>query len=393
LADLSVAIVSLNVRDYLETCIHSVYDNRGNLDLEIFVVDNGSRDDSVSMVEERFPDVKLIRNPENSGFARANNQALLQSRGRYLLLLNPDTEILPGALEKMVGFMKEHAEVGALGARTWSDPEKTFQWGDDKPLTPSMLLFEMTFLGNLFPNNRVFRKNWEMDWDLFLGRGAQEVDTVNGHCLMTRRETLEDVGLLDDRFILHFGDLDWCIRMKRKGWNLYFLADAELVHHIGRTPLEGGESEQIFLAGLSPFLKKHYGFLTSYGASAFLGLSRQARRTMNPARAGLRRLKARVRKPAPCGAEPCISPLHPEISWPAVHPSDRYLLELSLTPSFLYKGATEVQGTRIRLPKQFFQSWPDGIYYWRAAPLLNGRPGPFVTGRFRKVSSEDDLQE
>lgn len=384
--DLSILIVSYNVRDYLKGCLQSLYRNAGDIRLEVIVVDNASKDGSASMVRENFPKSTLMENRENLGFARANNQAMAQSSGRYVLLLNPDTEVFPSCLENMVHFMDAHPEAGALGARTWSDPGKTLQWGDDKPLTPSMLLLELTFLGRLLPNNRVFRKNWEMDWNIFSCRDACPVETVNGHCLLARREAVQDIGPMDERFFLYFEDVDWCLRIRKKGWKLYLLKDAEVVHYVGKSRM-GEDHARIFMAGLGPFLKKHYGQRTRYAFLSLLFLLRGLDRASTPFRRALRKWQSLTRKSLSNGV-PVLSPADPVLSWPGAGYEDPYLIELSGSPSFLFKGAAWVQGTHFRLPEPFFTQWPDGQYYWRAAPFRNNRLGTFFHGSFQKNTLE-----
>ena len=217
LMDLSVIIVNWNTRDLLASCLQSVIDTADDLALEILVVDNASTDGSVEMVQERFPQVSLIQNSENLGFARANNRGIRASHGRYVLLLNSDAQLVPGALSAMVRCLDAEADVGITGVRLMF-PDGTPQ-----------------FLYGRFPNLRgEFRALFglhrrDLSWWDKLDQ-PREVDWVAGTCLMARRAMLDQVGLLDERFFMFSEEVDLCFRAARAGWRTCLVPSDPVVH-------------------------------------------------------------------------------------------------------------------------------------------------------------------
>jgi len=365
--DLSIVIVSYNSKRFLKNCLRSIYENLGVSNFEVIVVDNSSQDGSVSMLKEEFPQVKIIENQKNLGFARANNQALKKCQGKYILLLNPDTELFSTTLDQMLFFMDQHPDAGALGIRTWSDPQKTFQWGADILLTPILFIFEFTLLGKLFPQNRIFKKCWEADRKIFDCQSYSLVETIDGDCLLVRKEILEEVGFLDEDFFMYYEDLDWCRRIKEKGWSLYYLAEAEVVHYAWKSSSNRDEAYRTFLNGMGPYLKKNFGRFEAWLVLFFLKLNGFLLKLAQP-------LRRRKNIPSPI----VLSPANPLITWPRHEAAYSYWLELSYSPHFLHKGGRRVDDTSFLLPDIFIQEWPDGIYYGRVAPLsADGQIGDF----------------
>lgn len=254
--DLSITIVNYNSGDLLEQCLNSVWGEGSEIEFEIFVVDNGSSDDSLGRIREAFPGVNLIRNEDNLGFARANNQAVKRSRGRYVLLLNPDTILRAKALERMVHFMDKYPRAGAVGAKLL-DPEGTIQLSCRCfPSYRTALFNRYSLLTKLLPSNKFSREYLMADWG---HSSAREVDWVSGACLMVRREALEEVGLLDERFFMYVEDVDWCYRAKQKGWKVYFVPQAEVVHYIGQSSRKAGRKAIIeHHRSMYRFYRKHH---------------------------------------------------------------------------------------------------------------------------------------
>jgi hypothetical protein len=260
---LSIIIVNWNTRDLLAQCLESVRRDvqtfkRSNVrtckraSVETFVVDNASTDGSAQMVRERFPWVRLIENEENVGFARANNQAIRQSRGRYVLLLNPDTEVQPGALETLVRFMDDHPQAGAAGVRLLN-PDGTLQRSTYLLPTLSREFWRLFHLDALWPYS-CYRIN---DWDLSLPR---QVDIVQGACLAVRREALERIGLLDEEFFIYSEEVDLCYRLLRDGWSIYWVPQAKVVHYEGQSTRQVAPQMFLYLyRGKVLFFRKHYG--------------------------------------------------------------------------------------------------------------------------------------
>ncbi len=245
MVDLSVIIVNWNVRDLLRRCLQSIFANLPACRLEIIVVDNASGDGSAEMARTEFPQVRLIANPDNRGFPAANNQGLAVARGRYVLLLNPDTEVLSDALETMVAFADTHPDVGVVGPQLLN-PDGTVQSSRRRFPTLATALFESTWLQPYAPR-RLLERYYVLDRP---DDQVQDVDWVTGAALMARREAVEQVGPLDEGFFMYCEELDWCRRFREAGWRVVYLPTARIVHHVGKS------SEQVLPA-------RHIHFQTS----------------------------------------------------------------------------------------------------------------------------------
>jgi len=233
--DLSVIVVSWRTKDLLRTCLTSVRELTGRLRAQTIVVDNASGDGSAKMVVTCFPEVLLLVNERNMGFAAANNRGLRHAHGRYLLLLNSDTVVLPGALDAMARYMDEHAEVGALGPRLLNADRSLQSSARDFPTLSrdviALLEIERWPLAGV-PATRYMRRG-SLYWDDH--RRTQPVDWVMGACLLLRREAITEVGLLDDGYFFFGEEMDLCYRLRQKGWDVVFFADAEIVHLGGQS--------------------------------------------------------------------------------------------------------------------------------------------------------------
>ena len=221
--DLSIIIVNWNTRELLAKCLESIAAHPPERTFEVLVVDNASSDGSAQMVQERFAWVQLIENQKNVGFARANNQAIQRCRGQYILLLNSDTEVLPGALEGLVAFMESHPRAGAAGARLLN-PDGSLQPSCHPMLTPGRELWRLLFLEHIraratYPMHR---------WDDTVPR---RVEVIKGACLLLRREALNRVGLLDESYFMYTEEVDLCYRLARAGWELWWVPVAAVIHH------------------------------------------------------------------------------------------------------------------------------------------------------------------
>ena len=225
--DLTVIIVNWNVKELLRDCLKSIYSQKQTVSLGVFVVDNASADGSVEMVEKEFPQVKLFKNKENVGFARANNQAMRESKGRYVMLLNPDTLIVGDALATMVLFMDNHRDTGAVGPKILN-ADRTVQLTCGR-YSPTLLteLWDFTKLSSMFPESRIFGKSLMGFWS---HNDTREVELLSGACMMVRKETIEQTGLMDEHLFLFAEETDWCYRMRKNGWKIYLNADAEIIH-------------------------------------------------------------------------------------------------------------------------------------------------------------------
>jgi len=256
----SIIIVSFNTADVLQQCLHAVREAAARLTVEVIVIDNASWDGSADMVESRFPEVKLIRNASNMGFAKACNQGIRMSSGAYILLLNSDVQLLPDTLEKMVRFMGERDEAGAAACQLQNSDGSVQPSVRDFPSLKGEL-FGALFLDRLFPSSHLFgsyrKKNLR-------GDGVAPVDQVSGAFLLVRREVLRQVGPLDERFFIYYEDVDWCLRIRQAGWTILYVPECAAIHFGGRSAdqfrafpyVEGMRSKILY------FRKHHGPFVT-----------------------------------------------------------------------------------------------------------------------------------
>ncbi len=274
---LSILIVNWNTRELLAQCLRSIYATADDLALEVVVVDNASSDGSVAMIRQHFPQVRLIANDANLGFARANNQAIAVSQGRYLLLLNSDTEVKPGALQALVAFMDAHPEAGAVGGRL-RFPDGRVQGSHGR--LPTLLSEIVNTLGFV-----AWRSTSPADAEAAPDdRQAVETEWLLGACLMVRREVVEQVGGLDEQFFIYSEEIDWCRRIREAGWRVFYLPQAEVIHYWrGSTRQRQAAMKAELYRSKLQYFRKHDGpwaalalrgavLITSLGKSALYGL-------------------------------------------------------------------------------------------------------------------------
>jgi GT2 family glycosyltransferase len=253
--ELSVIIVSFNVCDFLRQTLQSVSVAAGNNDLEIIVVDNDSRDNSVVMVRDEFPGVRVIVSSENEGYSAACNKGIEVSSGEYLLILNPDTKLAPDALSKALGFMKTHPDAGAAGAHM-TDGNGRFlpesRRGFPSPLTS---LFRFTGLGKLFPRSPFFNA-------YYLGNLPENetcrADILTGAFMLLRREALDKSGPFDTDYFMYGEDIDLSWRIRKAGFFNYYLHDVRITHFKGSSSSQDRESAvRHFYDAMNIFARKH----------------------------------------------------------------------------------------------------------------------------------------
>ena len=228
---LSVIIVSWNVQDDLHRCLDSLMTGNRGEGIEVWVVDNASSDGTVQMLEKRYPQVRLICNSENRGFAAANNQGLEAADAEYYLLLNPDTIVPEGGLQTLLQFADAHPEAGAIGPQL-RNPDGSLQYSARRFPTITAAIFRNTILGRLFPGAASPSRYLMTEWD---HGDARQLDWVSGACMMVRGEALEQIGYLDEAFFWGSEDVDFCFRLHRAGWEVWYTPEPRVVHAIGRS--------------------------------------------------------------------------------------------------------------------------------------------------------------
>ena len=296
---LSIVIVSFNTRDLLRRCLASITGNEyyrvfqgeegrdgkdggeggtspsypsspsHSLLCEIVVVDNGSHDGSPEMVEREFPAVRLVRGGGNLGFARATNLGLAESRGDLLMLLNPDTEIVGNALAAMADFLSRHERAAAVG------PALLYADGSPQHGAFHFPTLWMSFF-DFFPiNHRLLNSRLNGRYPFVAGDGPRPVDHPLGAAMMLKREALAEVGPLDESFFMYCEEVDWCLRAKRLGWQIYQLPAARIIHHAGQSAKQMPDEMLVQLHRSRYHLfQKHYpaGFVRAHRWITRMGL-------------------------------------------------------------------------------------------------------------------------
>jgi GT2 family glycosyltransferase len=280
--DLSIVIVSWNTCRLLDECLASVHEELerlaatpSSLQAEIFVVDNGSTDGSVEMVRRRYPDVKLIANEHNPGFAGANNQALALAKGRYSLLLNPDTLVLPDGLGALVRFMDEYPHAGAAGSRLLN-ADHTLQPSCSPTPTLGGELWRMFHFDHFITYGVYDMTHWSVT-------APRQVDAVQGAAMLVRRTAHEQVGLLDPSYFMYSEEVDWCTRIKRGGWEIYWVPASRIVHYGGQSSQQVADAMFLQLyRGKIQYFHKHWGWLATWAYKLVLALATLARLALSP---------------------------------------------------------------------------------------------------------------
>lgn len=275
---ISVVIVSYNVRDLLESCLQSLATALMNTPHEVFVVDNRSDDGTVEMVQHRFPDVLLIANRENLGFARANNLALASARGEILLLLNPDTLVQEDSIATMLSFFRENADVGMAGCKIIK-PDGSFELACRRSFpSPWVSFTKLSGLSNLFPNSRFFAR---YNLTYLSEDESYEVDAISGSFMMFRATVYETLGGLDESYFMYGEDLDYCYRTQQAGWKIYYVHSTKIVHYGGESTKRSNiDAHAEFYRAMQLFARKNLGLspfslgIISLGIQVRLALAR-----------------------------------------------------------------------------------------------------------------------
>jgi GT2 family glycosyltransferase len=252
---LSIVVVSFNTRELLEQCLHSIREQT-KTDYEIIVVDNASTDGTPDLIQQQFPDVRLIRNLQNVGFARACNQALAGNRAEYVLFLNPDTKVLAGTIQTLIGFMNSHPEAGATGP-TLLNSDGSLQLAGNTFPNLKNLWIESLFLDRIFPKNPI----WGFHKLSYIDRSVPlKVDWTMGSCLLVRREALNKIGGFDEYFFLFFEETDLCLRLRQAGYEIYVVPETKVLHAGGASRPENYNADKIvnYHKSLFYYFQKHY---------------------------------------------------------------------------------------------------------------------------------------
>ena len=257
-SDLTIIIVSWNVRELLATCLRSIEEvHDKQLSVEVIVVDASSEDDTLDMLAGDFPSVQAIATSENVGFSRGNNIGIAAAQGKYVLLLNPDTEVIGDALGRMVAFMDANEKVGVVGPQLLDSDRVTVQSSRRRFPTLALAFFESTWLQRL-ASRSMLKRYYVLDLP---DDETAHVDWVVGAALMTRRAVLDEVGGLDEGYFMYSEEMDWCHRVKDAGWQVVYLPEAQVMHHGGKS------SEQVIAEQHIHFQQSKLRYFGKYHSS------------------------------------------------------------------------------------------------------------------------------
>ncbi len=272
--DLRISIVNYNTRDLLDRCLASIAAHPPAGPYEVVVVDNASRDDSVAMVRERYPWVQVIASPDNLGYAAGNNLAMVGCRARYFLVLNSDTELHPGALQRLIDYLDAHPECGMAGPRLLL-PDGSVQPSCATALTLRKFFTQQFLLDKAGLAHYLFGEYW---YDLAQVTAPIAVDQATGAAMFCRREALRQVGPMDEGYWMYCEDSDWCQRFQAAGWPIHYVPDAVILHVLGGSS-KTARAEMIAAYNLAAarYFRRHHGALAGMLART-IGLTGSALR-------------------------------------------------------------------------------------------------------------------
>jgi hypothetical protein len=253
--DLSIIIVNYNVKEFLQNLLHSISKATTNISSEVIIIDNASDDGSIELLQEKFPWVNLIINKENIGFSKANNIGLKLAKGKFLLLLNPDTIVQEDTFEKMISFFDAHIEAGLAGCKILN-PDGTLQLACRRSFPGPWTSFcKVSGLSNLFPKSKLFAR---YNLTYLDENQTYEVDAISGSFMMIRKEVYDKIGGLDEIFFMYGEDLDWCYRVQKSGYKVYYYHGTQIIHYKGESTKRSSLDEtKVFYEAMHLFVQKH----------------------------------------------------------------------------------------------------------------------------------------
>lgn len=246
--DVSIIFVNYKTKDLTINAINSVFEKTNGVSYEIFVVDNNSQDDSIEAIEQKFPEINIIKNPENSGFGSANNLAIKQARGKYILCLNTDTLLINNAIKEMFDFMEKNPAVGACGGALYDAEQKPTHSGGLFPnLLNIILLSKLRYVFKNLYENRMGNK-----------LPYEKMEYVTGADILFRKSVLDEVGLFDENFFMYFEESDLCYRIKHAGYKIKIVQESKIIHLEGKSSSVNINKFKWFKASEQYYFKKHH---------------------------------------------------------------------------------------------------------------------------------------
>jgi GT2 family glycosyltransferase len=251
----SIVIINWKTPRLLAACLDSLLKDADHGNFEVWVVDNASGDESLAILAKDYPGVHVIANDDNLGFSRACNQAIPETKGTYVLLLNPDTVVVDSAVSKLADFMDQNEKVGACGPKVLN-PDGTLQLACRRSFPdPIASFFRLTYLSRLFPGNKYFAR-YNLTYED--ANATLQVDALSGSAMMVRRSVIDKIGLLDENIFMYGEDIDWCWRVKEAGWQVCYVPQAVVYHYHGASSRKRPVGATINLhRGMHVFYRKH----------------------------------------------------------------------------------------------------------------------------------------
>lgn len=361
--EVSVSIVTYNSCGVIRDCIRSVIETADGLAIEVLVVDNCSDDGSADIVRSEFPGACVIENNENMGFGRAHNLAFARSRGKYFLILNPDTILFPGALKTMVEFMDRTPDAGVTGPKIFWDEGLRFVFPDLRLHSLATAILHFTSFAEYFPDStfsRNYRTSAQRVWEASV---PVEVEGVTGGMMLVRREAFQ---LFDEKFFLFFEEHDLMRRIRKNGWKIYYIPDALILHYFEESfrncTLDIGS---IYRKSAEYYYRKHYRQIGVFVLNTCIYLEQRLGRFRD------RPVADEILSAA--GAGEFL------IHWTPVGSAVKYLIELSYNPLFVDRAGTFVHKNTLSLPSSVLKKLPQQTGFLRILPVFsNGATGKII---------------
>ncbi len=356
----SISIVTYNSSSVIENCINSIFENTKDLTFEIILIDNCSEDNTAQIINEKFPNITFIQNTKNVGFGKAHNQTFKISKGKYFLILNPDTILFPMAINKVLDFMERNPDAGLTGCKIWWDDEKNFMFPDLPLHNLKTALLYFTPLCHFFPNNPLIKSHWQSAYTMWNATRPIEVKGVTGGFMMVRKGLFEKVGGFDENFFLFFEEHDLQRRIKKLGYKIYYIPDAEIQHYFEESCRNSSiDIGSIYRKSAIYYYKKYYNILGNF-LIKFCFLINQIFTDI---------VKIfKINKSYPT--------LRPEnntltIKYNDFAPAHKYIIEISYTENFCDRAGMLTEKNLLKISSNILRQLPNNSGYIRILQILH----------------------
>lgn len=363
--DLTISIVTYNSKNVLKDCIDSIAATIKGISYELIVVDNCSEDGTAALVKEFYPSINLIENRDNVGFGRAHNQAFKVSMGRYFLILNPDTIVFPEAVNKMVKFMDGNDRAGVVGCKIFWDNDKNFMFPDLRIHSLKTALFQFTPFCLFFPNSALSRWYWKSAYALWNAKKPIEVEGITGGLMLVRRKLFESVGMFDENFFLFFEEHDLLKRIRKAGWKIFYLPDAEIQHYYEESCRNCSfDISKVYWTSALYYYKKHYRFFGYILTKVLFSLNKI-----------MLFIETKFLKRTVTYKE-----IHPSggiinLEWDPDIKAYEYLVEISYSPTFADRGGMYVKYSKIYFDRDILNRLPNKRGFIKIIPIYTNKIG------------------